>query len=678
VRVLRISHSAVVDAWRERERAIRRKGIHVALLSARVWNEGGAQVRLEPRPGEPVTGVRTWGRHPARFVYDPRPLWRALGEPWDLLDIHEEPFALATAELLLLRRLRRRRRTPYTLYSAQNIDKRYPPPFRWLERRSLIGASGVSVCNANAGAIVERKGFPGRATVIGLGLDLGHFRPDHPAYLDPSGDGARPASSAGHIVGYAGRLEPHKGVHVLMDAVAGEERLRLRIAGAGPSEPALRAEAVRRGIAARVELCGPVAQADLPAFYRGLDVLAVPSLDTPRWVEQFGRVAVEGMACGVPVVASDSGALPDVVGDAGILVPPGDAEALRAALLEVVTDPGRRADLVGRGLQRASRYDWSAIGRQYAVMYRRAVGPTGTAAPPAPAAGDRPVEVVVVAYGAPALLREALAPVSGLPVTVVDNSSSSAVRRVCQEHGVRYFDPGFNGGFAAGVNVALRQRLVPGADVLLLNPDAVVSRPAVEVLQEAMAADPTLASVGPAQVDADGRASRVGWPFPSPSRSWLEAVGLGRLGTPTQFAVGSVLLLRGAALEQVGGLDESFFLYAEEADWAYRASRLGWRHAVVPGAVARHVGAATSSDPARREIHFQASQERYLRKHFGALGWQSARGAQLTGSAARALVLRGPRGAAARRRLVLYARGPLRVEAALRAPGAGRHPASVA
>ncbi len=108
------------------------------------------------------------------------------------------------------------------------------------------------------------------------------------------------------------------------------------------------------------------------------------------------------------------------------------------------------------------------------------------------------------------------------------------------------------------------------------------------------------------------------WPFPSPWNAWLEAAGLGRFEGGGSYVIGSVLLLRAEALAQVGGFDERFFLYAEETDWAYRAHRLGWRHTVARGVWALHEGAATSTDVRLREAHFHASQERYLRKHFGA------------------------------------------------------------
>jgi len=658
VRVLRISHSGVVDAWRERERAIRRRGVDLHLLSARAWDEAGTTVRLQPRPGEAVVGLRTWGSHPALFLYEPRPLWRALGEPWDLVDIHEEPFALATAEVLAIRALRRQR-APFTLYSAQNLDKRLPAPFRVLERLTLQRARAVSVCNAEAGALVQRRGFPGQTDLIPLGVDTASLRAPaaHETRLDGRG---RP------VVGYAGRLAAHKGVDVLLGAVAGMPGVELHIAGDGPLAPALRERARRTDLAGRVTFLGVVQGEALAEFYCGVDVLAVPSLTTPTWVEQFGRVAVEAMAAGVPVVASDSGALPDVVGEAGLLVAPGDAPVLRAALEEVLGDAELAARLRHDGLRRAAECDWESVADRYVGMYRRATHTdTGGQQAHAPA-------VVVVAYGSADLLRHTLEPLTPSDgsgdrrVLVVDNSSSPAVRAVCRDTQADYVDAGRNGGFGSGVNLA-RTHLREDDDVLLLNPDAVVTRADIAALSAALHADSGLASVAPAQLDSHGHPFRVAWPFPTPGGAWLEAVGLGGLrDRHPAYVVGSVLLLRAAALRQVGGFDERFFLYAEETDWARRAARLGWRHRVVPTVTALHRGAATSTDRRRRETHFHGGQELYLRKHHGAAGWQVARSAQVTGSALRALVLPAERRADARQRLGLYLRGPARADSGIR------------
>ncbi|WP_402467112.1 glycosyltransferase [Isoptericola aurantiacus] len=669
MRILRVSHSAVVDAWRERERELRALGHDVRLVSARVWDEGGRRVRLEPRAGEPVRGVATWGRHPALFLYSPGPLWRALGEPWDVVDVHEEPFALATAEVLALLRLRatlsRRSAPPVVLYSAQNIAKRYPWPFRALERAALRSAAGISVCNDRAGQILRRKGARGVVATIPLGVELADQASGTTRAAPPD------AGPQAVHVGYAGRLAAHKGVTVLLDAVAADERLHLDVAGDGPLRD-LVAEAADSS--ARVRWHGSLSGPALVEFYRGLDVLAVPSLDTPGWVEQFGRVVVEAMGCGVPVVVSRSGALPDVVGDdgapggepaGGLLVPPGDADALRTALLRVGTEPGLADRLRAGGLARARSCSWPRVAARYDRLYRDVVdGPQDV--------GDRPLpEVLVVAYGRPDLLRRALEPLAGkFPLTVVDNSSLPEIRAVAEHFDATYLDPGRNLGFAGGVNTGLAHRRSTDSDVLLLNPDAVVDADVVVRLQEVLHTRDDVASVGPAQVDAAGRPARVAWPFPSPVRSWAEALGLGRLlndGRRGTFVIGSVLLLSADALAEVGPFDERFFLYAEETDWAYRASTARWRHVVADDTRALHLGGATSADPAGRERMFHASQERYLRKHFGSAGWTAARLAQITGSAVRGLLLPGERGAEARRRLGLYLRGP--VSAAKRADG---------
>ncbi len=677
MRVLRVSHSAVVSAWRERERELRRRGVDVVLLSARVWDEGGRPVRLVAHDGEPVVGVRTWGSHPALFAYDPRPLWRALGEPHDVLDVHEEPFALATAEVLALRAARRawdrvRGRTvgpaaPFVVYSAQNLHKRHPVPFRWSERVVLRRAAGAHVCNDDAGRVLRAKGARGVVVTIPLGVDPASFAPAASAPSAPPAPPAGRAATSPLVVGYAGRLAPHKGVDVLVRTVVADPRLVLRVAGAGPQEHDLRRLAAPAGD--QVRFAGSLAGPALAEFYRSLDVLAVPSLDTPGWREQFGRVAVEAMAAGVPVVASDSGALPDVVGDAGLLVPPGDTAALGAALRRVAAEPGLADRLRERGLRVAAACAWPEVARQYHELYERVARP---AAPPAREVRDapEPPEVLVVAYGSPDRLRAALAPLVGkLPLTVVDNSSLPEIRELVELAGGTYLDPGRNGGFAAGVNHGLAHRRVPGGDVLLLNPDAVVGPDDVLELQRRLHADPRAASAGPAQVDDDGRPARVLWPFPSPARSWLEALGLGRVHdrwARGRFVVGSVLLLRGEAVDDVGPLDERFFLYAEETDWARRAADRGWTHLLVDDVVATHAGGATSTDEHRREAHFHASQERYLRKHHGTAGWQAARAAVVAGATVRAVVHPGRDArAAAARRLRLYVRGPVRAESAL-------------
>lgn len=665
MRVLRVSHSATVAAWRGRERALRARGAEVTLLTARRWHAGGVPVELQTAPGDEAVPVRTWGRHPALFVYDPRPFWRALGQKWDVIDIHEEPFALATAEVLLLCALRRNG-APVVLYTAQNIEKRYPLPFRWFERTALRTARGISACNTDAARISMTKGFPGRARVIPLGIDSDEFTP-----------GDRKVDATAPVAGFLGRLVPEKGLETLLQAVAGAPGLRLRIAGAGPMADALPARVAGLGIADRVEVLGPVAPEKVPEFYRTIDVLAVPSQATASWTEQFGRVAVEAMAAGVPVVASDAGALVEVVERAGLIVPQGDAAALGAALVEA-TGP-RRGALVRAGLARAATCTWDAVADRYLELYDsvrhegdradedaatdRAGSSAGTDVVVNDAGTSSEPEIVVVAYGAPDLVRRALTPVAGRTVTVVDNSSLPEIAAVCAELGVRYLDPGTNGGFAAAVNTVLADRLAPGRDILLLNPDATIDPDQIALLQRALHADPGLASVGPAQVDEHGRPARVRWPFPTPGGAWAEALGLARLRRGPGFVIGSVLLLRGAALDQVGGFDERFFLYAEETDWAYRAHLLGWRHAVVPDAHALHTGAGTSTDTLRRDIHFHASQERYYRKHFGTIGWALTRAAVVTGSAVRGTLFGGERGRAAWRRAALYTRGPVRVEA---------------
>src|SRR5207244_1025724 len=117
---------------------------------------------------------------------------------------------------------------------------------------------------------------------------------------------------------------------------------------------------------------GAVTDTDVPEYLAALDALVLPSRTTATWAEQFGHVLIEAMAAGVPVVGSSSGAIPDVVGDAGIIVPEGDAAALRRALGTLLADPALRARLSERGQDRVqAHYAHAVVARELAALYRR-------------------------------------------------------------------------------------------------------------------------------------------------------------------------------------------------------------------------------------------------------------------------------------------------------------------
>lgn len=366
IRVLRVYHSAVVTAWRQRNAALGDEGVEATVVSPARWNEGGASVDLVVGPAERVERVPTVGRHPFLFVYRPFSLWRALRRNrWvDAIDIHEEPAALATIETLILARLAGCR-APVVCYSAQNLLKRYPPPFRWIEGWVLDRVSAVHSCNDDVESVLRTKEFGGEVENLGLGIDTGRFA--------PSGEPRVPTSDV-FQVGYVGRFTDQKGVFTLVTALELLDGVEATFVGAGPDEQRLCAAIHQRGLDDRVRVQGFAAHDDLPDVYRRLDVLVVPSLDRPAWKEQFGRVAIEAMASGTPVIVSDGGSLCEVVADAGLVVPQGDATELAEAIERVRDDPTLRAELRERGIRRAEDFSWGRIAASQAALYRRVVG----------------------------------------------------------------------------------------------------------------------------------------------------------------------------------------------------------------------------------------------------------------------------------------------------------------
>ena len=259
----------------------------------------------------------------------------------DVVHIDEEPYNFATFQALWLARAGGARTLWFTW---QNLNRRYPWPFRLIERYTLSYADYGIAGSAGAAAVWREKGFTGSLTVIP------QFGVDPEIYSLRAGD---KESKCDFAIGYAGRLVPEKGVDVLLRAVAGiDGPWRVTIMGAGPEQERLRALAHDLGLVERVSFEEWLPSLKVPAFYRNLDVLVLPSRSRPNWVEQFGRVLIEAMACGVAVVGSDCGEIPGVIGDAGLIFPEGDVDELRRCLVQLMDSAELRADLAVRGRER--------------------------------------------------------------------------------------------------------------------------------------------------------------------------------------------------------------------------------------------------------------------------------------------------------------------------------------
>lgn len=282
----------------------------------------------------------------------------------DIVDIWQEPWSLVCAQAVwLTRRLCPNARI--IVETEQNLYKRLPPPFQQFQsyvlRRThfLIGRSSEAI------QVARRKGYAGPAAVVPNGVDCELFHPMLEAKHD--------APEGRFVVGFVGRLVTEKGVHDLLQALTHlPERAHLLCIGDGPERPALEAEVRRLRLESRVLFTGSRPYRQLPEWIHRMDVLALPSHTTPRWKEQFGRVLIEAGACGKPVIGSSSGAIPEVVADAGLIFPERDVPALAAAVRRLMNDPMLCRTLGQRGRERAVHcFSWQAIAAQMRVIYRR-------------------------------------------------------------------------------------------------------------------------------------------------------------------------------------------------------------------------------------------------------------------------------------------------------------------
>jgi glycosyltransferase involved in cell wall biosynthesis len=314
------------------------------------------------RPGNII--LHTYRTRFAALIREARP---------DAIYVHHEPYALATAQVYWANR--RSLRRPIGCYSAQNILKRYPPPFRWTESIVLRRSRYFCPISAEVERVFRQKGYAGPSAVLPLGIDPGVY------YKRPAGEAlkARLRQRPDEVlIGYLGRIVQEKGLLTLLRGLAGVTDLpwRLVVVGAGPLEAEFDALGRTLGLADRISRIGFVPHEQAPEYLSALDVLVLPSETQPNWKEQFGRVVIEALACGAAVVGSDSGEIPKLIADTGggLVFPERQPQELADRLAALIRDPALRTRLAETGRQAVeARYALPAIARQFAGAVEAAV-----------------------------------------------------------------------------------------------------------------------------------------------------------------------------------------------------------------------------------------------------------------------------------------------------------------
>ncbi len=257
----------------------------------------------------------------------------------DVLFVEEEPYSASAWQAFYASRGMKLKRV---VYSAQNIVKQYPQPFRTMEQYVLARTDLAAVVSREVGNALAAKGYGGKLMPFPLGADTVQFKPD-----PVTGSRLRREQGIGShefVIGYVGRFVIEKGIMMLIDALPALEAngFKLVMVGGGPLlEQLCKAQAQ---FPETLRVVSGVLHNEVQHWMNAFDLLALPSLTMPNWKEQFGRVLIESMACGIPVLGSDSGEIPVLIGQTGggWIFPEGDVREFTAAVSRIHAEAEER------------------------------------------------------------------------------------------------------------------------------------------------------------------------------------------------------------------------------------------------------------------------------------------------------------------------------------------------
>lgn len=250
----------------------------------------------------------------------------------------------------------------------QNIYKRYPFPFSWLERYNLKNANYAIAGSNEVRKVLVRKGFDTkRISLIPLGTDTMMFHKMESTELRSN------LQLEVFTIGYLGRLVEEKGILDLIQAVSQiKGDFNLLMVGSGKLKHKINAEGRRLEISKQIRFLDNVASSLVPSYLNCMDCLVLPSRTTKKGKEQFGRVLTEAMSCEVPVIGFDSGEIPHVIGDCGLVFKEGDVDDLSSKIKKLINNLDLRMELAKKGRKRVlDNFTQEIVARETYKVYQK-------------------------------------------------------------------------------------------------------------------------------------------------------------------------------------------------------------------------------------------------------------------------------------------------------------------
>ncbi|ACK66220.1 glycosyl transferase group 1 [Rippkaea orientalis PCC 8801] len=386
MKILVASHTYIVNLNCEKFRTLANlePNVEVTIIVPQKWRPGGVQnkvIETQPRTEGnfrviPISnfsqnnqGLLTFGTDIVKVLKTFQP---------EIIQVEQGVKSFAYAQLITLNKLLRLK-AKNLFFTWWNLPYQAKFPISLLENYNLKNTDGLVAGNQDAADILREHGYKKAVQVMPqLGVDETLFSPSPQPELASQLN----IKSDEFVIGFVGRFVAEKGIITLIKAVShlASKSWKLLLLGRGELQEEIIKQAKTQGIENKILIIESVAHDEVPRYINLMDVLVLPSQTTYQfktltavgWKEQFGHVLIEAMSCKVPVIGSDSGEIPNVIGDAGLIFPEGNYEGLKQKLEQIMNNPKLSNELAEKGYHRVlEKYTNKALAKQSLDFYKQ-------------------------------------------------------------------------------------------------------------------------------------------------------------------------------------------------------------------------------------------------------------------------------------------------------------------